>query len=162
MACKWMENRSMLLLSSALKGINDILSVQRKEKGLSTKSSVPSPKVSKFCNSGMGGADLMDQLTAAYHLARNPSVRLYLRIFFDLKDITCVNSYLIYNMKHPDKLFFLGYKIAGAKNLIQYHQGRNQYQSRDHLRGRTNLNRLIIIEDIYQVTRRCENDAHAV
>ena len=41
MACKWMDNRSVLLLSSALEGMNDILSVQRKEKGSNTKSSVP-------------------------------------------------------------------------------------------------------------------------
>ena len=33
MACKWMDNRSMLLLSSALDGINDILSVQRRGQG---------------------------------------------------------------------------------------------------------------------------------
>ena len=40
--------------------------------------------------------------------------------------------------------------------------GKAQYQSRDHLRGRTNLNRLIIMEDIYQITKWCENDARAV
>ena len=38
-------------------------------------------------------------------------------------DITCVNSYLIFNMKHPNKLCLLDYKIAVSKNLIQYCQG---------------------------------------
>ena len=33
MACKSMDNRSVLLLPSALEGMNDILSVQRREKG---------------------------------------------------------------------------------------------------------------------------------
>ena len=47
----------------------------------------------------------------------------YYRIFFDLMDIACVNSYLIYNMKHPNKLSLLDYKIIVAKNLVQYHQG---------------------------------------
>ena len=56
-------------------------------------------------------------------LNRKSSVRFYLRIFFDLMDIACVNSYLIYNMKHPNKLSLLDYKIIVAKNLIQYHQG---------------------------------------
>ena len=65
----------------------------------------------------------MDQRTAAYRLDRNSSVRFYLRIFFDLMDIPCVNSCLIYNMKHPNKLSLHDYKIAVAKNLIQYHQG---------------------------------------
>ena len=112
----------MLLLSSSLEGMNDILSVQRKEKGSKTKSSVPCPKVVKLYNSSMCGVDLMNQRTAAYRLDRKSSIRFYLRIFFDLMDIPCVNSYLIYNMKHPNKLSLLDYKTVVAKNLIQYHQ----------------------------------------
>ena len=105
----------MLLLSSTLKGMNNILSVQRKEKGSSTKSSVPCPKVSKLCNSSMGRVDLMDQLTATYRLDQKSSVKFYLRIFFDLKDITCVNSSLIYNIKHPDNFFSLVTRLLAQK-----------------------------------------------
>ena len=47
------------------------------------------------------------------------SVTFYLHNFFDLMDITCVNSYLIFNMKHPNKLSLLDYKIDVLKNLIQ-------------------------------------------
>ena len=93
MACKWMDNRSVLLLSSALEeGMNEILSVQRREKGLKSNSSVPCPKVVKLYNSGMGVVDLMDQRTAAYCLERKSSVRFYLRVFFELMDIACDNS----------------------------------------------------------------------
>ena len=60
MACKWMDNWSVLLLSSALEGMNDILSVQRREKGSKTKSLVPCPKVVKLYNSTMDAVDLMD------------------------------------------------------------------------------------------------------
>ena len=123
MACKWMDNWSLLLLSSALEGKNDILSVQTREKGSKTKSSVPGPKVVKLYNNGMGGVDLMDQHTAACHLDRKSSLRFSLCIFFDLTDIECVNIYLIYNMKHPNKLSLLDYKIVVSKNLTQYHQG---------------------------------------
>ena len=66
----------------------------------------------------MGEVDIMDQLTAKYRLDRKSSVRFYLRIFFDLMDIACVNSYLIYNMKNPNKLSLLDYKIAIKKNLF--------------------------------------------
>ena len=68
----------------------------------------------------------MNQRTAAYRLDRKSSIRFYLRIFFDLMDIPCVNSCLIYNMKHPNKLSLHDYKIVVAKNLIQYHQGRKR------------------------------------
>ena len=142
MASKWIDNRLVLLLPSALERMNDILSVQRKEKGSKTKLLVPCPKVVKLYNSGMGGVDLMDQRNAAYRLDRQSSVRFYSRIFIDLKDIACVNSYLIYNMKHPNKLSLLDYKIVVVKNLIQYHQSRKgQDQCLNHLRGRTSLNR---------------------
>ena len=162
MACKWMDNRSVLLLSPALEGMNDILSVQRREKGSKTKSSVPCPKVVKLYNSGIGGVDVMDQRIATYHLDRKSSVRFYLRIFFDLMDILCVNSYLIYNMKHPNKLLLLNWKIVVAKNLNQYHQGRKRAVPMSRSSKRENLNRLIIMEDIYKITKRCENDAHTV
>ena len=66
MACQWLDNQSVLLLSSVVAGMKDILSVQRRKKGSKTKSSVSCPKVVKLCNSGMGGVDLMDQRTAAY------------------------------------------------------------------------------------------------
>ena len=83
-------------------------------------------KVVKRYNSGMGGVDLINQRTAAYRLDRKSSVSFYLHIFFDLMDIACVISYLIYNMKLPNKLSLLDYKIVVAKNLIQYHQGRKR------------------------------------
>ena len=112
MACKWMGNRSVLLLLSVLEEMNGILSVQRREKGSNTKSSVPCTKFVNIYNSGMDGVYLMDQRTAAF-------VRFYLRIFFDLMDIACVNSCLIYIVKHPNKLFLLDYKVVVAKNIIQ-------------------------------------------
>ena len=122
MASTWMDNRSVVILSSALERLNDRLSVQRREKGSKSKSLVPCPKVVKLYSSGMGGVDLMHQRTAVYRLDRKSFVIFYLRIFFDLMDITCVYSYFIYDMKHPNKLSLLDYKIIVAKNLIQYHQ----------------------------------------
>ena len=86
-ACKWMANRLVLLLSSALEGMNNILSVERREKGSKTKSSIPYPNVVKLCNSSMGGVDLTVQRTAAYALDQKSSIRFYFRIFFDLVDI---------------------------------------------------------------------------
>ena len=108
--------------------MNYILSVQRREKGSKTKSSVPCPKIVKLYNIGMSGFDVMDQCTLLPHIIwiEKSSVSFYLRIFFDLMDIACVNSYLIYNMNHPNKLSLLDYKVLVAKNLIQYHQGRDR------------------------------------
>ena len=76
--------------------------------------------------SNLAGVDLMDQHAAVHRLDRKSSGRFYLRIFFDLMGITYVNSYLIYNMKHTNKLSLLYYKIVVAKNPIQYRHGRKR------------------------------------
>ena len=68
----------------------------------------------------------MDQRTAPYRLDQKSSFRFYFHIFFNLMDITCVNSYLIYRMKHPNMLSLLDYKIVVAKNLIQNRQDRKR------------------------------------
>ena len=54
MACEWIANQPVLLLSRAIEKMNDILSVQRRKKGSKTKSSVPCNKVVKLYNRGMG------------------------------------------------------------------------------------------------------------
>ena len=121
MACKWIDNRSVLFYHLSLKEWMTYCQ-SRGEKRVAR----PNLGFAWICNSVMGGVDLMDQCTAAYRLDRKSSVRFYLCIFFDLMDIACVNSYFIYNMKHPNKLFLLDYKIVAAKNLIQYLQGRKR------------------------------------
>ena len=126
MACKWMDNRSVQLVSTALEGIDDVTSVQRREKGSATKSAIPFPTVVKLYNNDMGGIDLMDQRTAAYRLDRKSSVRFYLCIFFDLLVIACVNSFLVSDRKYAKQLTIRDYKIVIIKNLIQWHQIRER------------------------------------
>ena len=66
LACKWMDNLSVLLVSTAPEGMDYVSSVQRSETGSATKSDIPCPAVVKLYNNGMGGVHLMDQRTAAY------------------------------------------------------------------------------------------------
>ena len=44
----------------------------------------------------MGGVDTMDQKTAAYRLGHKSKYHFHLRIFFDLIDVTYVNSHIVY------------------------------------------------------------------
>ena len=111
----------------------------------------------------MGGVDHMDQRTAAYCLDRKSSVKFYLLIFFDLMDIACVKSYLIYNRKHPNKLSLLDYKTVVAKNIIQYHECRKgavPMWRPSKMKNQPELidNHVGHLPDIKQ----CENDARTV
>ena len=69
-------------------------------------------------NQGMGGVALIDQRTATYHLDRKSRVRFYLRIFFDLMDVACAYSFVVYNMLHPNDLTLLDFKIINSTYLI--------------------------------------------
>ena len=164
MACKWMYNWWVLLLSSALEGMNVILSVQMRKKGSKIKFWVPCPKVVKLYNSGIGEVDLLDQLNSPYCLEQNSSVSFYLRIFFDLMHIAFVDSYSFITWSTLTNCLSLITRLLTQKTWfnIPSRPEKEQYKCRDHLRGRTKLNRLIIMEDIYKITKRCGKDACTV
>ena len=125
MACKWMDQycaRSVLLLSSVFEVMNDILLVQRKKRVQRRILWFLVLRLSSFPIAAWVELILWTSVLPHIFWIKKSSVRFYLRIFFDLMDIARVNSCLNYNMKHPNKLSFLDYKVV-AKNLIQYHQG---------------------------------------
>ena len=88
-------------------------------------------------NQGMGGFDLIDQRTAAYHLDRKSRVRIYQHIFFDLMDVACANSFVVYDMLHPNDLTLLDFKTIIATYLI----GRYTSRSRAPPNGKTGSKR---------------------
>ena len=82
MGCKQMDNWSVLLVSTtALGDMDDVLSFQRREKRSATKSAILCLTVVKLYNNGMDGVDLLDKRTAAYQLYLKSSVHFYLRGF---------------------------------------------------------------------------------
>ena len=86
------------MLFDNIEGMQTKSLVQRRVKGSTAKVSVSCPDVIKLYNKGIDGVDLVDQRTAAYHLDRKSSIRFYLRIFYDLINIACANSYTAYTL----------------------------------------------------------------
>ena len=115
---KWFDNRGVLLLGSNVEGMDEVTTVYRRLKGSATKPLIDCPNIVKLYNHGMGGVDLIDQRTSTYHLDRKSKIRFYLRIFFDLLDVSVVNSYLIFNSMFGVTMSLLDYKISVAKSLI--------------------------------------------
>ena len=74
-------NLGVVFLGSNNDAADDCSSVQRREKGMSSKTSFPCSQL-KRCNKEMGGVDLMDQLTYTYRLDRRFKTRFYLPLFF--------------------------------------------------------------------------------
>ena len=71
--------------------------VMRRTKGSATKTPVSCPNIIKMYNASMGDVDVIDQKAAAYRLDRKNKLIFYLRMFFDLIDITIVNSHIVYD-----------------------------------------------------------------
>ena len=115
---KWMDNRAVKLIRSNVDNLNQMSSVLRRQKAASSKSAVSCPIIVKRCNQSMGGVDLCDRYTAAYHLDRRSKFRFYLRIFFDLMDVAMVNSFIVYKKLQPNALSFLDFKSLVSKSLI--------------------------------------------
>ena len=112
--CKSFDRRSVLMLFSSIEGISTTSPILRRQKGSASKIQVPCPDVIKMYNQGMGGVVLTDQTTAAYHLDRKSRVRFYLRIFVHLMEVACTNSFVVYNMLHPNDLILLDFKTIIA------------------------------------------------
>ena len=126
-AVKWFDNRGVTMVGTCLKVCNKVSIVTRRVKGQSAKIPVPCPEIIKDYNSGMGGDDLLNQKTDAYKLDRKSSGgRCYLRLFFDLMDISAVNSYAIYKVLYPKKMELLDFKIVLAKSLIGTYNSRSR------------------------------------
>ena len=123
---KWKDNRGVVLVGSNIDGPDDSSSVQRREKGNSSKTSFPCPQLVKSYNKGMGGADLLDQLTFTYRLDRKSKNSYYLRLFFDLWDMALVNSYIVYSKLTQNKLSHYDFNVAVAKGLIGNYNSRKR------------------------------------
>ena len=76
------DNRGVVLAGYNIDGADDSSSLQRHEKGNSSKTSFPCSQLVKSYNKGMGGLHLLDQLTSTYRLDRKSKNRYYLCLFF--------------------------------------------------------------------------------
>ena len=135
--CKWFDRRSVLMLLSNIEWMSTTSTVLRWQKGFASKTQVSCPDVIKMYNQGMGGVDLTDRRTAAYHLDRKSRVIFYLHIFFDIMDVACVNSFVVYNMLNPNDLTLLDFITIIETYLI----GRYTSQSRAPPDGTTGWKR---------------------
>ena len=79
----------------------------------------------KVYNAHIDGVDLMDQLQSTYRLDRRSQFRFYLRLFFDLFDVACVNSYIIYKTLENKELCLKDYKLLITSKMSGWFVSRN-------------------------------------
>ena len=125
------------MVGTCLEESDKISTISRRVKGQSAKIPVPCLEIIKDSNFDMSGVDLLDQKTAAYKLDRKSSGwRYYLRFFFDLMDISGVNSDIIYKKLNPKGMELLDFKIVLAKSLVGTYNSRSRNTPASHVSRR--------------------------
>ena len=111
-AIKWMDNKSVVLLSNYFNP-KETQQIERRVKG--SKDKVLCPSVIQAYNQFMGGVDLSDEMKVTYEVDRRSKFHFYLCVFFDFLDIAIVNSKIVYNkIESAPSLssFYFRYSIA--------------------------------------------------
>ena len=126
-ACfKWLDRFSVTLLFSNVEGMTAKSTVPSQQKGSASKIQILCPDFIKEYKKAMGGVDLIDQRDAANQLDQKLTIRFYFRIFLDFLDVAFANSYIVFNMMHPNDLTLLYFKSI----VSPYSTGRYISQSR--------------------------------
>ena len=94
-AIKWMDNKSVILLSNYFNP-KETQQIERRVKGSKDKVKVTCPSVIQEYNQFIGGVDLSDQMKVNYEVDRRSKFHFYLRVSFDFLDIAVVNSKIVH------------------------------------------------------------------
>ena len=126
MACKWMDNWSVLLYHLPLKEWMIYYQFREEKRVQRPSLRFLVLRLSNFTIATWVELILRNSVPAHIVWIESHLLDFTSAFSFVWWIITCVTSYLIYNMKHPNKLSLLDYKIVVAKKVIQYHQSRNR------------------------------------
>ncbi|XP_055711432.1 uncharacterized protein LOC129806687 [Phlebotomus papatasi] len=112
---KWMDNRSVMLLSNYMSP-TEMVKVQRRQSGTSQKLELNCLKIVHTYNQHMNGVDIMDQKKSYYEQDRKCAAKFYLKLFFDILDIGINNACIVYNEMSQEK------DIGRSLTLLQFRQ----------------------------------------
>ncbi|KAK3868826.1 hypothetical protein Pcinc_025863 [Petrolisthes cinctipes] len=99
-AVKWMDNRSVKLLST-FASVEPKSECKRYDKKKKSTVMIPCPAIVLEYNKFMGGVDLMDSLLSLYRI-HTRSKKYYHKLLFHFLDVTVVNCWLLYRRDCKD------------------------------------------------------------
>lgn len=118
----WYDNKIVTVMSTYV-GSNPTIEVSRFSRKDKKHVTVQCPQAIKVYNNYMGGVDLLDSMLGYYRIQIR-SKKWYLRIFFHLIDLYCVNAWILWRRKNTDDddyLPLVDFKLAIAEALCSIH-----------------------------------------
>ena len=74
----------------------------------------------------MGGFNLVDQRTAADNLDQKSLISFHLHNFSNLMNVVCANSFIAYNMMHPNEFNLFDFKTTTFTYLVGHYPSRSR------------------------------------
>lgn len=128
----WYDNKVVTMMSTYV-GSTPVSEVQRFSKKDKTYITIPRPKAVSIYNQYMGGVDLLDSMLGYYRIKLR-SKKWYMRIFFHLIDLACVNAWILWKRTHPNvPLALKDFKLALAECLTKANKSLTKPRGRPKL-----------------------------
>lgn len=119
---KWKDKRAITFLSNHHDAA-EMGTIERKEKD-GTKIMIQCPLIVKEYNKHMGYVDKADMLKSFYEIDRK-SKKWWHRIFWHFVDVSVVNAFILYNIRHPKVTQLKLFRLDVANGLIGANQGQS-------------------------------------
>lgn len=114
----WLDNKVVHLCSTYV-GVTPTTIVRRYDRKRKLYHEVSCPKAVQLYNRHMGGVDTLDSMLGYYRI-KVRSKKWYLRVFFHIIDLVCVNSWLLWRRCNEDTYIpLLDFKLLIAEVLIK-------------------------------------------
>ncbi len=115
-ATAWMDTKVVMVVYTGCDPKKSLTVMRRRKDGI--RASVTCPEPIKIYNDKMGGVDRGDQLRGYYHV-RMKCRKVYKFIFNFLFDVSITNSFITYQLSHPNsKLKIKDFRVRLANELI--------------------------------------------
>jgi hypothetical protein len=114
----WLDNKIVNLCSTYV-GETPKSSVKRYNRRQKQYNDVSCPKAVQLYNRHMGGVDTLDSMLGYYRI-KVRSKKWYLRVFFHMVDLVCVNAWILWRKSNQEEyLPLLDFKLAIAEVLTR-------------------------------------------
>ena len=121
MALKWQDKREVIMLST----IHRPGMVSTRKKHWKTQNVVHKPECVVDYNENMGSVDKVDMQISFVASARK-SIKWYKKFFFYLMDLSTLNAYMLFKVKHKESIQFNDFRLELIRQLIErYAQPKN-------------------------------------
>ena len=133
--CKWCDHRSVTIL---LRKIEQVIATShsQKPKKISIKSSSTIPRCFQNTQPRSYWVDLVIKEQLPIILIIYFHKHILLLLFFDLMDVACANSLIVYNIMHANMLTPLYFKVIICTYLIGCYKRRYRAQAENEIESK--------------------------